>query len=185
MGGSRKRTKNTRTPRAPRDSTSLHAFKEPAPLVVLALSWLLPTTSGRAAPLCLPRGPNAGATAKTPPRHPAPTQVDRPRPPPRQRLATVHAHASDPFRSASLLAPLGSFHHQSEYIKHPQRFKTVSPVWPTQSPLHYGSTRGLQNPLFLPPGLAKRRGMVDSTKAICHFLSGSSRSEKGETRCGK
>ena len=132
-------------------------------------SWLLPPTAGRAAP---PWPPSAGPTAGRPPkpRLPLPplTQIDRPRIA-RPRIATAPVHYSAPFRSASLLL-IGSFHPPSEYMKHPQRFKTVSPAWPTQPlPMHYGSTRvseeGCYTRCFYHPArAAKRRVMVDNTK---------------------
>ena len=123
--------KHTRTPYAPRDTTSLRAFEKPAPLVILSpqLAIRLPTPGWGG---LLPLGRQT--TAKAPPRHPAPTQIDRPRIA-RQKTRHCPCLRSGPFRSASLLAPPRSFHPPSEYIKSPAKVQNCLPRVANSTPL--------------------------------------------------
>ena len=105
------------------------------------LSWLLPPTAGQTAPPWARSAvSSADPNAQALPRHPAPTKVDRPRPARQKtRRCPCPCQRSLPVRVASgSSSPLGVRVNTSN---HPQRFKIVSPAWPTQPPSHYGSTR--------------------------------------------
>ena len=109
-----------------------------------SLSWLLswltrPPTPGWGD--LLPLGHRGDRQNPAPPRTPAPSRVDRPHIA-RQRLAAASCpyQRSLPVRVASGTSSAPSTLRVNT-SNHPQRFKIVSPAWPTQPPSHYGSTR--------------------------------------------
>ena len=179
--------KHTRTPHAPRGTTSLRAFEKPAPLVILS-----PQLANTTANSWMGWSPSAGQPGnRQSPASPSSTYTDRQTEP--RTTTTRHCPCirSGPFRSTSLLAPprlLPTLRVNTS--NHPQRFKNcvsrlANSILPCTREVHEYRKRTAPSavPTTRPRGQACV--MVDSRQHKSEFATSCPDLREGRKRCGK